>query len=196
MEPDGKLYVPGAELIRPALAQLTRHAHQRKIRIVASADDHVPGHRELSDHPDFKETFPPHCMRDTAGQGKIPETRLDHPLVIEPHPIDPQRLRQQVQRHAGDLLFHKHWFDVFSNPNVETVLAELSPRQIVVYGVATDVCNRYAIEGLLTRHPQIQLFAVTDAMKPIDAGREAALLADWHRRGVRLVPVTDALRLA
>src|SRR2546422_10104555 len=86
MRVDGKLYVPDAEQIIPQLAQLTRQAHEHGVRIVASADDHVPGHRELSDQPDFKDTFPPHCLRGTPGQRKIPQTRLQKPLVIEPEP--------------------------------------------------------------------------------------------------------------
>ena len=49
MDADGKLYVPDAEAIKGNLDRLTRYAHVRGIRIVATADDHVPGHRELSD---------------------------------------------------------------------------------------------------------------------------------------------------
>ena len=75
MHADGKLYVPGAESIIPNLKRLTDYAHQHGIRIVASADDHVAGHRELSDQPDFRETFPLHCMRGTPGQRKIPDGR-------------------------------------------------------------------------------------------------------------------------
>ncbi|MGE3527399.1 MAG: cysteine hydrolase family protein, partial [Gemmatimonadales bacterium] len=70
MKADGKLHVPGSEEIIPTLKRLTDYAHARGIRIIASADDHVPGHRELSDTPDFVETFPPHCMRGTPGQKK------------------------------------------------------------------------------------------------------------------------------
>src|SRR5687768_17135616 len=86
MKADGLLYVPDSEAIIPALAALTDHAHQRGIPIVASADDHAPHHRELHDTPDFRETFPPHCMRGTPGQAKIAETTLRNPLVIEPEP--------------------------------------------------------------------------------------------------------------
>ena len=38
MDPDGKLYVKGAELIKPKLEQLTQYAHARGIQIVASSD--------------------------------------------------------------------------------------------------------------------------------------------------------------
>jgi nicotinamidase/pyrazinamidase len=192
MRADGKLYVPEAEQIIPQLKQLTDHAHRAGIPVLASADDHVPGHRELSEQPDFRETFPPHCMHGTPGQQKIPETRLRDPLVIQPEREDPAAVRKKVRAHRGDFLVHKHWFDVFTNPNVEPALDALDPDRIFIYGVALDVCNKYAIEGLLARRPQTPLFAVTDAMKPIDASRAEALLADWGRRGVTLVTTDEA----
>jgi nicotinamidase/pyrazinamidase len=192
MKADGKLYVPDAERIIPNLKRLTDHAHARRIRIVASADDHVPGHRELSDAPDWRETFPQHCMRGTPGQRKIPETALRDALVIEPEPAAADALAARVRAHRGDILFHKHWFDVFTNANVETVLDVLNPEVIVLYGVALDVCDRYAIEGLLSRRPRIRLCAVTDAMKPIHQDAADRLLADWSARGVRLVETTEA----
>ena len=187
MMPDGKLYVPDAERIIPSLKRLTDFAHRRGVRIVASADDHVPGHRELSDRPDWKETFPPHCMRGTPGQKKIPETALQNPLVIEPDPLARGDLERRVRTHQGDILFHKHWFDVFTNPNVEPALEIIAPDDVVLYGVALDVCDRYAIEGLLARRPQSRLFAVTDAMKPIDKDVAEHLLKEWGEEGVRLV---------
>ncbi len=191
MRPDGKLYVPEAEQIIPNLKRLTDFAHAKGVRIVASADDHERGHRELSPTPDFKQTFPEHCMRGTPGQAKIPETRLTAPLVIEPAREDPAGLAQRVGAHRGDILFHKHWFDVFTNENVEAVLGVLAPTSVVLYGVALDVCNKYAIEGLLARHPEIRIFAVGDAMKPIDRDVAQHLLKEWAEQGVRVVQTTD-----
>ncbi|PYO80483.1 MAG: hypothetical protein DMD67_00345 [Gemmatimonadetes bacterium] len=82
MHADGKLYVPEAERIVGNLKRLTDYAHAHGIRIVASADDHVTAHPEISDAPDWATTFPPHCMRGTPGQKKIPETGLRDPLVM------------------------------------------------------------------------------------------------------------------
>lgn len=192
MHPDGKLYVPGAETIIPRLQRLTDYAHTHGIQVLASADDHAADHRELSSQPDFKATFPPHCMHGTAGQRKIPETALRNPLVIEPIPLDATLLAEKVRDHQGDILLHKHWFDVFTNANVETVIGALRPRTVVLYGVATDVCNRYAIEGLIARHPEVRLFAVTDAMKAIDPDAQEHLLKQWAEEGVRMIQ-TDEL---
>jgi nicotinamidase-related amidase len=41
MDPEGKLYVPGAEALVPALTALTDFAHARGIPILASSVDHV-----------------------------------------------------------------------------------------------------------------------------------------------------------
>ena len=191
MHADGKLYVPDAEQIIPNLKALTAYAHANGIRILASADDHVPGHRELSSQPDFRQTFPEHCMRGTRGQAKIAETRLREPMIVEPGREEPAALAERVRAHSGDILFNKHWFDVFTNENVETVLGTLAPGAVVLYGVALDVCNRYAIEGLVNRHPEIRLFAVDDAMKPIDRDAAQHLLKAWAEEGVRIVQTTD-----
>ena len=193
MHADGKLYVPDAERLIPNLKRLTDYAHAQGIRIVASADDHSPGDRELSEAPNWKDTFPPHCMRGTPGQRKIPETALSHPMVIEPEMRDPVELGQALRAHAGDLLFHKHWFDVFTNANVVPALTVLQPDDVVLYGVALDVCDRYAIEGLLAHRLHTRLFAVTDAMKAIDAGAAEHLLKEWGEEGVRLVKTDEVI---
>ena len=193
MRADGLLYVPGSEEIVPALKRLTDYAHAHGIRILASADDHVPGHRELSSTPDYHDTFPLHCMRGTKGQRKIPETALRNPLVVEPEAEDPPTVEDRVKAHQGDVLLHKHWFDVFTNDNIEPVLDALDPREVVLYGVALDVCDKFAIEGLLQRRPEVRLSLVTDAVRPIHAEAGARLLDEWKRRGVRMVTTAEVV---
>ena len=192
MDPDGKLYVPGADAIKSELKRLTDYAHERDFHIVASSDDHVPGHRELSATPDFHETFPEHCMRGTPGAAKIPETCLDAPLIIEPDPLPHQELARRLWSHGGDVLIRKHWFDVFTNPNTETVLETWDPTEIVVYGVALDVCDRYAIEGFIERGvPKIHL--VLDATAAIHPEQTDQLLAGWKAQEVNVVSTEDVL---
>jgi nicotinamidase/pyrazinamidase len=193
MAADGKLYVPDAEQIRPNLQRLTSYAHERRVHVVASADDHVSGHRELSATPDFVETFPEHCMRGTRGAEKIEETQLVSPLVIDPDPIPHEQLARTLWGHGGDVLLRKHWFDVFTNPNTERLLDVWDPTEIVVYGVALDVCNKYAIEGFLERGvPAIHL--VLDATKAIRPETVDELVAEWKRQEVNVVSTDDVLR--
>jgi nicotinamidase/pyrazinamidase len=192
MDADGKLYVPDSEQIKANLRRLTDYAHAHDIPIVASADDHVAGHRELSSTPDFRETFPEHCMRGTTGAEKIAETTLRDPLVIEPDTSGHNELARRLHQHTGDVLLRKHWFDVFTNPNAETLLDTWAPTEVVVYGVALDVCNKYAIEGMLERGVPT-IIAVTDATKAIHAADAPALLESWKAQGVKLVTTDDVV---
>ena len=192
MRPEGSLYVPGAVEIAPALAELTRAAARPGLVRVASVCDHVLEDDEISDTPDFLTTFPPHCLRGTPGQAKIPETALLDPLVVPNRPEDPARLASRLARHAGEVLIEKNHFDVFTNPNTAAVLDALAPDTVVVYGVAQDVCDAHAIAGLLKRGG-LRVVFVEDAARPIDAARGAALLLDWKRRGVDVMRTADVL---
>ena len=193
MKPDGKLYVAGAQDIIPNLKRLTDYAHGHGVRILADADDHDMGDPEISDKPDWKSTFPPHCMRGTPGQRKIPETTLRDPLVVGPARTDPKALADRVRAHKGDILFNKHTIDVFSNENLTTVLDVLDPEDVVLYGVATDFCDKAAVEGLLERRPHTRLFVVTDAVKGIDQDASEHLLREWGDEGVRLVRTKEVV---
>jgi nicotinamidase/pyrazinamidase len=191
MLPRGSLYIPGAEQLIPNLARLTAAAHARGIRVLASADDHVPQHREISDRPDYEYTFPPHCMRGTPGQCRIPETALREPLVLAPDaPFDPER----AAAHRGDFLLLKHRADVFSTPLADALLRVLDPGVITLYGVALDIGVRSTVEGLLTHWPGVSLRVVSDAVCALDRARGHRLRERWRLRGVALVTTAEVLR--
>ena len=194
IEPDGELYVAGSETIRANLARLTTFAHDHGIRIVASSDCHAPEDEELSDDPDFADTFPPHCMIGTPGQARIPETELSGALIIEPD-ADPAEALALVKGHDNDILFHKRYFDVFTNPCVTPIVEALGITEVTLYGVALDVCNRYAVEGLLRHHPKITITVATDAVRAIDETRRDQLLTNWQARGVAMATTQGITRL-
>ena len=102
-------------------------------------------------------------------------------------------LVERLRRHHGDILFHKHRFDVFTNDNVLPALEVLDPQDVVLYGVALDVCDKAAIEGLLEHRAHTRLFAVTDAMKPIDRDLGEHLLKEWGEEGVRMVKTSEVV---
>ena len=192
MDADGRLSVSGAELIKPKLAQLTEYAHAHGIQIVASSDDHELEHAEIAETPDFSDTFPPHCMRGTVGAGKIAETALVSPLVIEPIAVLHETLVRTLSSHAGDVLLRKHRFDVFSNPNTSTLIEAWDPTEIVIYGVSLDYCVKFALDGLIdVGIPTIHL--VLDATKPIVPGAVDALVARWMKQDVRIVTTDDVV---
>lgn len=193
MRPDGKLYVPDAERIEPELRRLTAAASEHAIPLIASADDHEPSDPEISDTPDFEESYPPHCMRGTPGVERVPATRQQWTLEVGHQPLPEAELARATEIERPVILIHKKRFDVFTNPNTEPLVRALNPERIVLYGVALDVCNRFAIEGLLARgFGNITL--VTDATKPIHADRAEGLLESWRARGVELSTTDDVLQ--
>jgi nicotinamidase/pyrazinamidase len=191
ISPDGRLHVPRAEAIVPRLASLTEYARANGIRIVASAEEHLPGDAEFSDQPDFETTWPPHCVRGTPGQQKIPETTLQGALAIGFERQEPEVLRLGLARHAGDLLILKRHFDVFSNPNTDTVIRTLDPEAVAVYGLPLEIGVRHVVEGWLARRPHTRLFVVTDAVKAVRYELGEHALRDWGDAGVRLVKAEE-----
>ena len=185
MLPDGKLYVPGAEETAPAMRRLVEAARAAGIVHVASADDHELIDDEISDAPDFSTTYPPHCLRGTRGARKIPETEQ-----VDPVPITLASLPERYLEGREFLLLKKS-FDVFTNPNAERLLEHLDPDQIVVFGVATDVCDDAAIRGFLERGRDV-LF-VEDAARGLDEGRVASCTASWREAGVHFTTADEVI---
>lgn len=190
MMKDGKLYVPNAEEIIPNLEKLYDYARKNEIQIMGSADYHTLQDEEISDNPDYLNTFPPHCLQDTPGWERIDATKPLNPLYIDSQTYPKDELERMIQNHVGEIIFRKQKFDVFSNPNVDPVLEIINPKQIVVFGVALDVCDAYAIEGFLNRK-KYKIYLVEDAVKPIYEDRGRQLIEKWKSEGVEIVKTED-----
>jgi nicotinamidase/pyrazinamidase len=182
----GRLYVNGAEATIPAMKQLVDAARAAGVVHVASADDHELTDAEISETPDFRTTYPPHCLRGTRGSRKILETEQDEPV-----PMTQEELPDHYFAGREFLLLKKH-FDVFTNPNTERLLANLQPDEIVLFGVATDVCNDATIRGLLARDFKVSF--VEDAAKGLDDERVAICTKEWRDRGVSFTTAREIAR--
>jgi nicotinamidase/pyrazinamidase len=187
MLPEGKLYVPGAEETAPSMQRLVAAARTAGLVHVASADDHELTDDEISESPDFQSTYPPHCLRGTRGARKVPETEQ-----LDPVPITLAQLPERYLAGREFLLLKKH-FDVFTNPNTDRLLRHLDPDEIVVFGVATDVCNDAAIRGFLERGLTVRF--VEDAARGLDEGRVSACLAAWRGAGVQFTTTDEVVGL-
>jgi len=185
MLPDGKLYVPCAEQAIPAMERLVAAARQAGLVHVASADDHELTDEEISDAPDFETTYPPHCLRGTRGARKIPETEQEDPVPIGLGAL-PERYLE-----GREFLLLKKSFDVFSNPNTDRLLARLGPDEVILFGVATDVCDDAAIRGLLERGFRVRF--VEDAARGLDDARTAACTSAWRAGGVEFTTADRVL---
>jgi nicotinamidase/pyrazinamidase len=189
--PSGSLPVPGAPGLLPNLGRLTAAARAAGITIVHTADDHEPHDEEIAAEPDFVATFPAHCLRGTPGADRLPETAAA-PGAAD-IPPDGVGVDLPAVAAAPEVVLRKNRFDAFSNPAAAPLLRALAPETVVVYGVALEVCDRYAVEGMLALDPRLDIVVVEDAVAALDPARGAELLGDWRRRGVRVLSTDQVL---
>jgi nicotinamidase/pyrazinamidase len=190
MEPEGKLYVPGAAEIAPALGRLVAAGRAAGLVHVASADDQELTDPEISTEPDFVDTYPPHCLRGTRGASRIAETQQLDPLPLSLVPFPPGLVPGLVEGRR-ELLLLKKSFDVFTNPNTDLLLDVHDPEEIVVFGVATDVCDDAAIRGFLRRGRRVVF--VENAARGLDEARTAACIGSWRAGGVAVSNVDEVI---
>ncbi len=178
MQPDGALYVPGAEALVPNMKRLVEYARGSNAPIIASVDAHS------SDDPEF-EQFPPHCVRATPGQKKIPVTEIAGARLV------PAELKSDCDLPSdGAMVLEKTVFSLFGNENAEAIFRKVNADEYVVFGVATDYCVKAAVLGLLERGYSVAV--VEDAIKGVT--EEGALLAieEMRKAGARFV-TTDQI---
>ena len=190
IHPDGKLYVAGAETIVSNLAPLTDFAHLAGPH-QGSSDSHASTDDELSETRTSSHV-PAALPRRNAGPETDPRDHVARRARRRAGRRDCRSL-ERLPGHHGDILFHKRYFDVFTNPNVGPVIDALAIDQVVLYGVALDVCNRYAVEGLLARYPRLPITLVTDAVRAINEDARGELLTDWQQRGVKLAGTAEVV---
>jgi nicotinamidase/pyrazinamidase len=182
---DGKLAVPDAEAAVPAMARLVEAARLAGIPHVASADDHELTDTEISERPDYTTTYPPHCLRGTRGAEKIAETMQDDPVPLALTVVPEKWLR------GREFLLLKKSFNVFTNPNAERLLERLDPGEVILFGVATDVCNDAAIRGLLARGRAVTF--VEEASRGLNEARTLACTTAWREAGVSFASVDEVV---
>ena len=140
MLPGGKLYVPGAERLLPNIRRLTDAARQGRVLLISHGCYHP------ENDPEFK-TFPPHCIRGTAGSAYVAEALTEKVVIIpnDPEAKLPSDLSQYQQIHL-----EKQTLDIFQSRHADELVKRLGDAaEFVVFGVVTEYCVRFAAKGLL-----------------------------------------------
>jgi len=90
-----------------------------------------------------------------------------------------------------EVLIPKKHYDPFTNPNTETLLDVLDADEIVLFGVATDICDDVAVRALLRRGRRVTF--VEDAARGVDETRAAACITAWREAGVGFATAAEAV---
>jgi nicotinamidase/pyrazinamidase len=82
---------------------------------------------------------------------------------------------------APQIIVEKQVLDMFSNPDLLPLLQALRPDRYVLYGVVTEICVRYAADGLLRTGARVEL--VSDAIKSLSTPDEESFFREFQARG-------------
>jgi nicotinamidase/pyrazinamidase len=196
---EGKLKIDDAMDIASNLEKITNCLWERNVPILGSVDWHSKDAYEFpkeGTEPDFANTFPEHCVQDTYGAEKIDATRPVDPLWIDyAKGLNVDGLISQIVRHNGEVFFRKDRFDVFDengNPYAKQIVKELGVEKAILYGVALEVCDDFAVMGL--RNLGVEVYAVSDAMRALDESVRPQILEKWEKAGAKIVKLDDVLR--
>lgn len=193
MQPQGRLYVPGAEKIIDKVSQVRKFALENGLSIIADIDWHSKEDPEISDNPDYKLTFPPHCMAGSSSServGYLGEMPIDY---VQIEPMDTRALQKLLDKDQFHIVIRKKSVDVFDNPNTDGIISLLKPEGVAVFGVALDFCVYYVLRGL-ARHSGIRLFLLKDVVRGLGARPEKEILDEFRQMGVEITRFSNLAR--
>jgi nicotinamidase/pyrazinamidase len=143
----GKLAVPGSEAIKPNVTKLLEFIRKNRVPMWLTADWHKEDDVEISATPDFKTTFPSHCIADTWGSQFI-------------HEIEGNTENTWTT-------FKKDKFSVWTGNidfNPAFIHAVMFCSNYIVFGVAGDVCVKALLVGMSKVRTSITVQVVADCI--------------------------------
>lgn len=185
----GNLYIPGAEEIIPALQKVTELARKTGDKIIHVADCHTEQSKEISDNPDYKTTYPSHCIKNTIGATFIKETAPINPYILN---VGQREFDLPSIARCQEIVIRKDDVNVFTNRNATTLFKVLEPDKIYVYGVVTEICVDRVVVGLMSRG-YYNVCVITDAIKELPGTDKAKVLTNWQVLGVQLITSSELI---
>jgi nicotinamidase/pyrazinamidase len=183
MLPGGKLYVPGAEKLLPNIRRLTDAARHGRVFLVSHGCFHTP------DDPEFQ-TFPPHCVKGTAGAELVPEALAEKVVRL---PNDAEAKLPEDLSPFQQILLEKQTLNIFESRHADALVKQLgSHAEFVIFGVVTEYCVSFAVKGLLERGRRVAL--VQDAIETLKPEDGQKTIAELMRLGARLTTTNQALK--
>ncbi len=159
----------GADIARRITTYLAERADDYAI-IVATRDWHEDPGPHFSDAPDYRDSWPPHCVTGTVGAQFHPALDLSHVSTV----VSKGRHSAAYSGFEGD----------DAGEDLESILAELRVRAVDVCGLATDYCVRATALDAFRRGFDVRV--LVDLCAGVDAANTPAVLSELEAAGVEL----------
>ncbi len=175
----GALPVTGGQQVASMVARHIRHFKQEYSFVVATRDYHEDPAGHFSDHPDFVNTWPPHCIIGTPGAALCPpiSNLVREKLVATV--VDKGRHAPAYSGFEG--------IDARGHPLLD-VLREARVDHIDVCGLATDYCVRAT--ALDARKFDFQVRVLVNLSAPVNAETGLQALEEMKAAGVQVQAAT------
>ena len=175
----GSLGVKGGLTTAAMIARHVRHFKNEYQSVVASRDYHENAPDHISDHPDFVNTWPPHCMVGTPGAAFVPTIQN---LVREKYiQTVVTKGRNQAAYSAFEGLDPRGHY-------LLDVLKEMRIDHIDVCGIATDYCVRASALDAKKNDFQVRVLVNLCAAVNEETGQKA--LEEMKAAGIQLQAAT------
>jgi len=175
----GSLGVAGGLMVAAMIARHVRHFKSEYQFVVASRDYHESAPDHISDHPDFVNTWPPHCMAGTPGAAFVPTIQN---LVREKY------IQEVVTKGRNAAAYSA--FDGLDKRGhgLLDVLKEQRVDHIDVCGIATDYCVRAS--ALDARTNQFQVRVLVNLCAAVNEATGLQAMEEMKAAGCQLQAAT------
>lgn len=172
----GSLAVPGGKRAAKEITAWALDNAQRYVARCATRDSHVDPGGHFSDEPDFKDSWPVHCVAGTAGAEPPAELGLDFDAIFFKGAHEAAYSGFQGRREGGECLLH--WLD------------RHGVTALHVAGIAFDYCVAHtALDGAAAG---FSVSVLTDLSPGVSAAGSEEAAAAMAAGGVRLTSRDEA----
>ena len=171
----GALPVVNRGEIVPRIRAIMDWARTRRVPVISSIDAHRPSESQNGQRR--------HCIDNTSGQLKVPFTLLPRRAMLANDntldvPLDIFTRHRQV-------ILAKRSRDFLANPKADRLATELPAEYFICFGVATEVCVKSVVLGLIARRRAVVV--VSDAVGHWSAAEAELALRQMAAKGAVLV---------
>jgi nicotinamidase/pyrazinamidase len=174
----GSLAVPGGAAVAKGISLVLDKTHERWDHVVATKDWHIDPGAHFSEHPNYLDSWPVHCVVGSDGAEFHPELRTD---------------RIEAVFHKGE---HKAAYSGFEGKTTdgETLAEWLRSRSVTeveVVGIATDHCVRAT--ALDSKAEGFATTVVLELTAGVSSGTTDAALEEFRTASVATTgaPIVD-----